>query len=304
MSPTPSAVTGILAEGRQAHVAIDTSNGPHVTPQLYTWSGGRLWFAAATTTRKAAVLSDRSRAAAVVSVPGRSVVLSGPVTVLDPRKPHSMLRRLGDVPETVRASLGYAARNAADLAGFARDALRGRLGWRVPPVRVVYSLTPDHLAEIQDDAVVWSSGWPDAGRADGTTGGDDRAGDGGGRSRDGIRGGTPAVLAMPGPVAAPALWLVDRGVVVVAPAVAARLGIDGQTGPVAVVVDRYNGAGPAAKQGALVRGDAEPIGPGRFRLHPDRVVEWHGVEMHGVDVEGTDVEGADGEGAGLDALST
>lgn len=254
----------ILSEGRQAHVAIDTPSGPHVTPQLYAWSGGRLWIAAASTTRKAAVLHEGAPAAAVVATPGRSVVLAGKVTVIDPHKPATVIRNLAQLPGAARASIGFTARNVVDLAAFAGDLLRGRLGWLVPP-RILYALTPDRAAAVENDTVTWSAGW----RAGRPSGG------------DGVvpTGGQPAVVALPGPVTAPARWFAEDRLAVVAPEVASLLGIADHRGSMAVVVDRYSAAGPAAKRGAMLRGGAEPLGAGRFRLSPDRVSEWDGIEV-------------------------
>ena len=52
----PDDLTSTLKEGRQAYVAVPSKQGPHVTPELYAWSDGRLWFAAAAGTVKSNVL--------------------------------------------------------------------------------------------------------------------------------------------------------------------------------------------------------------------------------------------------------
>lgn len=210
------------------------------------------------------MLVGGSRAAAVVAAPGRSVTLAGSVAVLDLRRPTALIQSVGHLPEAVRAMLGFAARNAADLAGFVGDLLRGRPGWRVPPVRVLYAVTPDHMAAIENDAVTWSAGLP-------------RPGDEPGAGAP--RGGEPAVVTVSGPLGAPARWFANDRLVVVAPPVASLLGIADHAGPMAVVVDRYNAVGPAAKQGMLTMGDALPLGAGRFTLIPERIAEWDGIEV-------------------------
>ena len=43
MSPVvPPVAVSVLQEGRQAYVAVRSRNGPHVTPELYAWSGDTL----------------------------------------------------------------------------------------------------------------------------------------------------------------------------------------------------------------------------------------------------------------------
>jgi hypothetical protein len=183
----------------------------------------------------------------------------------------AVLRGFQDTVAALRASLGYVVRNAPDLAGFAGDFARGRLGWRLPPARVIYGLKPDRIAAIVNDAVVWAEGWPDVGTR---------------RVGAARSGGEPAVIAVPGPFAAPGHC--TDGEVVVAPEVASLLGVTQHAGPMAVVMDRYNGPGPAAKQGTLVRGIASPLGHGRFVLCSETIAEWHGVNVTSRPVDRTD----------------
>lgn len=259
----PSSVVEALAEGRQAHVALDLSSGPQVTPNLYAWSGDRLWMAAASTTVKAKVTDDSpTPACVVVRLPGRDVVLSGSLESFDIRKPVDLAKRLGDLPDATVGALRFGLRNAADLLAFAGDALAGRLG--VPPPRVLLSLTPDAALLLENDAIVESAG-PHVhnGEGCGTI----------------PTGGTRVVAAFPGPVAVPARWFADEANLRVTSQLVDLFDLE-RTTPVAVVSDEYTAPGPAAKRGLLLRGEAVPTSTaGSFDVTVCREVEWDGVEV-------------------------
>jgi hypothetical protein len=263
---SPAAV-GTLHEGRQAYVAVAAARGPHVTPELYAWSGGQLWFAVATSTLKAKVLARRSRAGAVVTVGDRSVVLVGRAEVLDPTKPHRLAGQLRRFPDAAAAMTRFAARNAPDLLAFVGDTLSGRLGRRLPPPRLVIGLVPDAACVVERGQVVEGAGtWSDLARS-GAPG--DPAGP---------AAGDHVVAALPGPVAVPARWREDAAELEVAAAVLDRLDLD-RAFPLAFVGDEYRAPGPAAKQGLLVRGTGRRGDrPGVVHVDAQAVVAWDGVD--------------------------
>jgi hypothetical protein len=236
----------VLAEGRQVYVAVASDNGPHVTPELYAWSRDRLWFAAATSTLKAKVLTRDRVAGAAVMAGGRAVVMHGDVEVFDPRDPASLLTRFTQLPDVVRALGGFTIRNAHDLMAFAGDAVTGKLGARLPPARMLFALTPSRVGVVGNDAVP--------------------------------AGGQAAFVAVPGPVPLPARWFADERRAFVAPALLDAVGA-GDEFPAGIVVDEYGAPGPAAKQGTLVRGTARRDGerPGWLDVDVERVTEWDGV---------------------------
>lgn len=259
----PDAALSVLAEGRQVHLALESKHGPHVTPELYSWSAGRLWFAAAAPTLKARLLQSGSRVAAVVSQGGRSVGLEGRVEVFDVRRPWALLRRPGELPAVTAATARYAVRNAPDMVAFAGDTLRGRLGRRLPPARLLFAIQPRSGMFIENDDVI--SVW--------------------GRSSPELPGasnvpavGEPAVAAVPGPLAAPARWVEDEQRLFISPAVLNLFGVAEQM-PIAVVVDRYNAPGPAAKEGTLHRGRATVEDDGWVSLTDVRTVDWEGTNV-------------------------
>lgn len=273
----PERALGVLAEGRQVHVAVAPTSGPHVTPELYAWWDGRLWFASATSTLKSRVLRREPSLGAVVGVPGRHVLLRGDVEVFDPLDVPALVAGVRRLPGAAHGLARYTVRNAPDLLAFAADLVAGRLGRRIPPVRVLFALTPRAVALVENDVVTeatgtWSSLAPD--RPGGTA--DDR-GDGDAFALP--AGGEPAVAALAGPLAVPVRWFPDTERLFVVPSLL-PLVPSGEL-ELSVVVDDYAAPGPAAKQGTLLRGTGRllPDEPGMIALDAERRVAWDGVAI-------------------------
>lgn len=265
----PGPVLSTLQEGRQAYVAVASKAGPHVTPELYAWSGGQLWFAVASSTLKAKVVPRHRTAGAAVSTSDRSVVMQGEVEVFDPKHPKTWITQWRGFPAAVRAMTRFTVRNAPDLLAFVGDAATGQLGWRVPPTRLVLRLEPSRVALIEGDSIVAGWGdWSHVGR------------------RDAARvpvGGRAAVVGLPGPVAVPGRWFEDDHRVHVAPDMLDLLHLE-KSFPLGVVVDEYSAPGPAAKHGTLLRGTGHINDDSGFvDVEPDRLVEWDGVETMSAD---------------------
>jgi hypothetical protein len=262
MDPT---IERIVREGRQAHVAIVSAQGPHVTPELYAWSGDRLWFWFARTTLKARVLARDPRVAALVTVGGRTAVIEGEVDLIDVRRPSTLIGTPARGLRTASAVAAYVVRNAEDLGAFARDLGTGRLGWRPPPARVLASVAVREARLVEDGQLVASPG--------ATAAPDLRS------VRQPPRpGGEPVVVAFPGPHVAPGRWFADRAEVWVDPVLLDRIAPSSSV-PLAVVADEYVAPGPAAKVGTLLRGTAERQGDdGTMRLVADVLTEWDGID--------------------------
>lgn len=259
----PGRVVSALAEGRQAYVAVESAKGPHVTPELYAWSNGALWIAAASTTLKARVLAHRRYAAVVVRLAGRDVMMDGPVSIFDVRKPTEILFRLRHVPEAVAAGARFALRNAQDLVAFAGDAVTGKIGLRVPPVRILFALRPRRVLLIDGETVVGAWGWDGEAMADGEL--------------EVPAGNERCVAAFPGPIAIPCRWFPEEQRIFIPPQLLALANPQLQS-PIAFVVDDYRAPGPAAKWGRLHRGIGQAsTKPGYVDIISNEVVEWNGV---------------------------
>jgi hypothetical protein len=241
------AVASVLSEGRQAHVAMRTRAGIHVTPQLYAWNGDGLGVFAAAPTLKARVLRTGDPVGVLVGNGARWVAVTGRVGRFDPLNPFDGARAVLDARRTVPIVAGFVLRNAVDLVAFGRDAVLGRTGRRLPPRRVLLTIEPVEVTAFEDaevgDAVV---GWD-----------------------------TPD-----GPVAIPARWDGEAERAELSSAFVADAGLP-ERAAACFTRDDYGGAGPAAKSGVLLRGDAvlEREGDGWVAvLDPERVTTWDGVE--------------------------
>jgi hypothetical protein len=260
------AMRGVLAEGRQAYVAVDAKDGPHVTPELYAAAGDDLWFLVAATTLKARVVPANDRIAALVRTPGRAVVLSGPARTYDVRSPADVGRAVTDA-NVAKALTGFLLRNAGDLAAFGRDALSGRLGRRLPPRRILIRLTPTRAALLDGARLVTATGdWP----------GPARTGEAGP-----LAGAADAVVGWSGPdgpLALPARTdgSTDGSTATVPVALAALAALPDEA-PACLVTDAYNDLGPAAKTGTLLRGSGRLAPDGTATIDVERTTTWDGV---------------------------
>lgn len=270
-------VATVLHEARQAHLAVATVGGPHVTPVLYAFDRRRLWFLAASPTVKARTVATGSRGAALVTTPGIAVVFAGTLERLDPLTPSSLVRAGAAVPSVPAAVARFAVRNAVDLLGFVGDAVRGRAGRMPPHRRVLLALRPERLAVVDDAGVVAVAGdWP----------GEAPEGGGGPTATVAVPSGTQAVVGWDGPdgpLALPGRWDAERGEASVLDELAALTGTR-QPAAAAVVFDDYGRPGPAAKRGVLLRGRGSPAdvtpadGWRRLRIEADRRTSWDGIE--------------------------
>src|SRR5687768_13743015 len=106
-----------LRGAEHLYVGVLTKSGPHVTPELFTTSGGRLLCITAASTVKVKVLvRDPSVAVAAISG-GVHLAARGTVEILDPASPASALESPG---LAARAPLGmarYVRDNVAELTG-------------------------------------------------------------------------------------------------------------------------------------------------------------------------------------------
>jgi hypothetical protein len=262
----------VLHEGRQLHVGILTTTGPHVTPELYAIADGDIWFATAATTLKRRVLRRDPRAGAVGRVGSRAVVVTGTTVQYDVANPVALVGQARDGLRALRAVGAFTMRNAADLGAFARDLVQGQLPSRLPPRRVLVRLRPKAHALLDGSRLLAVGGaWADRSvETDKTT--------------PALRGHRDCVVG----------WEHDElGVLTLpgrldeqtatAPAAVARLaGVpDAAHAAACLVVDDYTAAGPAAKRGRLLRGRATAHYDGElveFALTAERETTWTGAE--------------------------
>jgi hypothetical protein len=231
-------VASVLGGASFAYLAVETSTGPHVTPLLFGATPDRLWFGIGRGTLKARVLEKRTAVGVVVPGEEVSVAIRGEATLLDrlPASPTELAR-------TPFAFPAFAARNALELAAFARDvARRGAQPQPLSPLSVRIE-TLDLLEGWPAQAVL---GW----------------------------------MAPGGPIALPASWnpRTERARVPAAPLKAAG---GRRTAAACICIDESEGLGPLAKRGRLLRGQGRATLRGdvaSVALEPERVTRWKGFQ--------------------------
>lgn len=124
-------VARVLNDASFAYLAVETSNGPHVTPLLFAATPDRLWFGIGRGTLKARVISNRPAVGVVVPGERASVAIQGEATLLDrlPASPAEIARAPFALP-------AFAFQNALEMAAFARDVGRGAPRQSLAPVSV------------------------------------------------------------------------------------------------------------------------------------------------------------------------
>jgi hypothetical protein len=263
---------GLLAEGRLLHVGVLTTNGPHVTPELYAVVRGDLWFATAATTLKARVIRRQPRISGMVRAGSRSLVVTGEATDYDVADPMRLASQARDAFRALQALGLFTVRNAADLGAFAVDLASGRLPSRRPPRRVLVRLRPDRWARLDGTRLEATGGdWTGHVTAPDQT--------------PALEGDRDAVLGWdaPGGVVVLPARAADSEARATVPAVLAQLSdVTAETSsPACLVVDDYNRPGPAAKAGVLLRGTGTVTydgALGRVALDVERETTWDGAE--------------------------
>ncbi|HUS23291.1 MAG TPA: hypothetical protein VMZ66_14905 [Aeromicrobium sp.] len=277
------------------YVAIRSASGPHVTPELFTVSGGRILCL----TSAAALKTRRSKNGGLVGLCASSatgsVVLTGSVEVVDPT---SLRSALAAPSAALQAPLGVARfvrDNVSEMVGATIDTMAGRLGRPLPPHRVVLAFTPKAALVTEAGAVRFDEGW-DVVAEPGTTALDDGdepppihlteiPGELGDLAVSG-----PAVVGWfrteGAPIALPVQWDADQLVARLPLAVFEACGAS-MSGPACITFDGWTGYGPSGKQGVMLRGagtasrDGETV---RITMEIGRASYWDGTETGTVDV--------------------
>jgi hypothetical protein len=231
-------VARVLGDASFAYLAVETSSGPHVTPLLFAATPDRLWFGIGRRTLKARVLAKRPAVGVVVPGAGGSVAIRGEATLLDrlPPSPAELARAPFALPT-------FAARNALEMAAFARDvARRGAPPQQLAPL----SVRVDSLDLLDDWPAQAVLGW----------------------------------MAPGGPIALPASWDGGTGRARV-PAAPLKAAGGPRSTLACVCIDESEGLGPLAKRGRLLRGRGRATVRGdvaTVALQAERITRWKGFE--------------------------
>lgn len=282
----------LLKQGELLHVALETRTGPHVTPELFVWNGGRLWFATARRTLKARLLDPGEQVGALIALGSHRLVISGEARPLDPLSPQSML---SSKPETLLAPVAAGAfvlRNAPHLVGFLAEGLHA-LPHSPATLRMLVAIRPVAVALLDRDEVIDSAGaWHpqelparQARRSAKVTAGSVPA-----DVADVVEEPTDAVAALTtpyGPAAVPVRWNPVSGTASVPAQLLSLVGVESGT-EASIEIDRMEGYLMSGKRGVLLRGDATISRRGRMAkisLKAERATVWRGMDNETVPLD-------------------
>lgn len=276
-----------LAGAEHVYVGILTKSGPHVTPELFTLSGGRIVCMTAASTLKVKVLGRNPITSVAAISGGRRLTAMGTVELLDPASPATALEAPGLAAQAPLGVARFVRDNAAELAGAAMQALTGKLGRPLPPRRVILAITVTAATIVDGDEVLVAQGW-DGVKATGSSQEVDAEApdltDVPERVRDLAVSGSAVVgwtRSDGSALSLPATWDASAGVATVPTALFRSAGAAGES-PACLTFDRWTGYGPEGKQGVMLRGSgrsAEANGVTRIALDVNKVSHWDGIEV-------------------------
>lgn len=279
-----------MEDAEVAHLAIETGRGPHVTPELYCWNGGRLWFATARRTLKARKTRSGARVGAFLEHGPHGLMLLAEARPLDAVRPDTFLAARRELALVPTAGAAFLLRNAPHLGGFVAQ---GPRAWphSLSTLRMFVALKPVAAALLFHDEIRLCAGeWETQRPTGGSTrrsGGVESAGlpDDLEPLAEGFSADAVVGLSSPsGPVALPATWDGERAEASVNTDLLTLAGVASR-GPGAVEVGRMRGFAMSGKRGVMLRGDIRIGHDGRFStvgLDPERATFWRGMETETV----------------------
>jgi hypothetical protein len=306
MSFLSTAVRQVLDEGVFCSVATTTPRGPHCTPLVYAFSGGRVWL----TTSRGSVKTRAWRAdptmAGLVRHGDLAVSFTGRVHTYDLLDRGTWGASVAGAPAIARATVRFSKRNARFFAGYAVDARQVPFAW-TPPGRVFVGIDVERTALLDQRGVDEGKGrWGGDVESHATFRAATRGADplallppevAGPLGRQGE--GTLAVVGAYGPVALPVRWLAQETALYAAlPEESLSLVDAGPDAAVALTVDLPSAWRARDMVGAMVQGTGsfhvldhlgsgvksarslatsiDPEAGALVRIAPERLVWWKG----------------------------
>jgi nitroimidazol reductase NimA-like FMN-containing flavoprotein (pyridoxamine 5'-phosphate oxidase superfamily) len=301
-----TAVQQVLEDAPFCAVATSTPRGPHCTPLVFAYSGGRVWLTTSRGSVKARAWKVDPGVAGLVRRGDLAVTFTGTVKTYDALDRNSWGAAVAGATSIARATARFSKKNARFFAGYAFDARQVPLAW-TPPGRVFVGLDLERTALLDEDGVQEGRGrWGGEALSQKTfrrvKTGPDPLGElppelaaSLGRSGEGAL----TVAGARGPVVVPVRWLAEPSALYAAlPAETLALAGAGPAAPVALTIDEASAWRARDMAGAMVQGSAtfyvlESLGSGAktarslatalhpgagalARVTPDRIVWWKG----------------------------
>lgn len=158
----PWSARRLLHQGVLCHIAVRTPSGPHLTPVVFVYDGGRVWLTTSRRSVKARTWKQDRVVAGMVRAGEAAVTFQGKVRTFDAFDPLSWPAATAGAPWLIRAGTRFTFKNARFFAGYAVDAGRVPLAWS-PPGRVFARVGLAHgwvLGEDGGIAEAWGEAEP------------------------------------------------------------------------------------------------------------------------------------------------
>ena len=152
MSFLSTAVRQVLDEGVFCSVATSTPRGPHCTPLVFAFSGGRMWLTTSRGSVKARAWRADPTMAGLVRHGELAVSFTGRVHTYDLLDRGTWGASVAGAPAIARASVRFSKKNARFFAGYAVDARQVPFAW-TPPGRVFVGIDVERTALLDERGV-------------------------------------------------------------------------------------------------------------------------------------------------------
>jgi pyridoxamine 5'-phosphate oxidase-like protein len=314
MSFLSTAVQQVLEQGPFCAVASTTPRGPHCTPLVFAYSGGRVWITTSRRSVKVRAWKLDPAVAGLVRFGELSVTFTGTRRAYDALDRSTWGAAVAGATSIARASTGFSKKNARFFAGYALDARQVPFAW-TPPGRVFVGIDLERTALLGEDGVQEGRGrWGGESISHktfrSTKGTDDPLGSLPRDVRRQLGEGGDASLTITGDrglVVLPVRWRIEGGSLYAAlPAGTLALASAGPDAPVALTIDRASEWRARDMVGAMAQGPAsihvlDDLGSGAktaralatsidaeagalLRIDPGRLVWWKGWDSGSLDV--------------------
>lgn len=314
MSFLSTAVQSVLEQGQFCHVATVAPSGPHCTPLVFAYSGGRLWLTTSRRSVKTRSWKEDPSAAGLVSHGELAVSFTGQAKLYDALDRNTWGDAVAGATSIARATAAFSKKNARFFAGYAFDAKQVPFAW-TPPGRVFVGIELERAALVDDDGVQEGRGrW--GGRSTShesfrrSTKGQDPLAALPREARQPVGSdgtGAMTLVGERGPVVVPARWRADEHALYAAvPGETLALAATGPDAPAALTVDEaaawrardmvgammqgtasiyvLDALGNGAKTARTLATEIDPDAGALIRLVPSRLVWWRGWSSGSADL--------------------
>ena len=314
MSFLSTAVQSVLTQGEYCHVATSSPSGPHCTPLVFAYSGGRLWLTTSRRSVKTRAWKTDPSAAGIVRHGGLTVAFTGTVKLYDALDRGTWGAAVAGATSIARATAAFSTKNAKFFAGYAFDAKQVPFAW-TPPGRVFVGIDLERTALVDADGVQegrgrWGGGSTSHEAFRRVTKGTDPLA----TLPDDVRGplaregeGALTLVGDRGPVVVPTRWRAEEHALYAAlPGETLALAAAGPAGSAALTIDEPSAWRARDMVGAMVQSSAsiyvldelgsgaksaraiataiDPDADALVRLAPSRLVWWRGWSSGSVDL--------------------